>query len=137
MRGHKWRGNYIHKAQVEAPRMRKIENRMCVWMLVGERGNLTFSQLKKATGLCRQSLAKILRELEKSGLIYKDTVKAWEQFEHWKIIRSPLDAFMQVLMNSSTNELPITKNAVEAWLLRLVSVKPQHVGDIVYRMVKT
>jgi hypothetical protein len=44
---------------------------------------------------------------------------------------------MQALMQSSTNELTDTRSAVEAWFLRLVSVKPQHVGEVVYRMAKT
>ncbi len=133
-RGHEKK---VHDAQGERSKMKKIDNQQRVWMLIGERGNFTFPQLQKATGLCRQSLAKILRELEKNGMIVKDTVKPWEKFEHLKIFDGFLGASMQALMQSSTNELTDTRSAVEAWFLRLVSVKPQHVGEVVYRIAKT
>lgn len=134
------RKDKIQIAQGKRSRMMRVENQQRVWMLIGERGYLTFSQLQKATGLCRQSLAKILRELKEDGSVVKDTVKPWEQFEHWKIISSPIDAFWHALKKPPSENVltgigrTFTGSAVEAWLLRLVSVKPQHVGEIVYRI---
>lgn len=127
----------IQIAQGKRSRREKTENQYRIWMLICERGKLTVPELKKETGLGRKSIWKNLRELEESGVIFKDTVKPWEQYEHCKIIRSRMEAKMQALMQSSTNELTDTRSAVEAWFLRLASVKPQHVGEVVYRMIKT
>jgi len=112
----------IQLAQGERSRRLELENQQFICMTVGE--TYTFSQLQKATGLCRQSLTKHLRELEKRGLVFRDVVKPWERL----------------------NDLGVIRNAMQAWDVRYAQdqmskhgnsfvVKPQRVGQVVYRMM--
>jgi hypothetical protein len=120
--GTKPKKDEIQIAQGERSRRLELENQQFICMTAGE--NYTFFQLQKATGLCRQSLMKHLRELEKRGLIFKDIVKPWERLNDLGIIRNPLQAWA---FRSFQDHLSRNGNALV--------VKPQRVGQVVYRIM--
>lgn len=55
-------------------RQLKAQNQTLVFMTIA-RKDLSFSELLNETRLSRASLAKHLKQLEKDGIIYKDTIK--------------------------------------------------------------
>jgi hypothetical protein len=93
-----------------------------VYLTCGQ--NYTFSELLATSGLAKRTLMKHLRELEKKGLIYKDTIKPWEELNNANIIRNAMQAWDFRLAQDM---------ALKNGFGRILN-KPQHVGDVVYRI---
>jgi hypothetical protein len=75
--GQKPKQDKIQIAQGERSRRVKEENENYVLFLCSK--GYTFDQLKLESEFSRQTLAKHLKRLEGKGLIYRDTIKPWDE----------------------------------------------------------
>jgi hypothetical protein len=121
----------IRLAQGKRSRELEERNQVSVWLSSGE--NLTFKQLQIATGLCRQSLMKHLRELEKSGLVFRDTVKPWERMNDANVLGDFLCRFGVCHL---ANRLYAWehKSVIAHWSKRDRICNFRRVGDVFYHM---